>query len=50
MYRIYKTILHSDEGGFKILVKLVCFRRNFMAHFRELPEDQGGITCMKIQS
>ena len=48
--KIYKKILHSDEGGLKILVKVVCFRRNFMAHFKELPEDQGGITCMKMQS
>ena len=28
--------------------KVVYFRRNFMAHFRELPEDQGGITYMHI--
>ena len=26
--------------------KLGCFRRNFMAHFRELHEDEGGITCV----
>ena len=46
MNKIYRKILNSDGGDFKILVKVVCFRRNFMAHFRELPEDQGGITCM----
>ena len=44
MYRTYKKILHSDEGDFKILVKSGSFRRNFTAHFRELPEDEGGIT------
>ena len=49
MYKIYKKILHSDEGDFKLLVKSgihVYFRRKFMAYFRELPEDEGGITCM----
>ena len=24
-------------------------RRNFMTHFRELPEDQGGIICIHAQ-
>ena len=37
MYRIYRKILNSDERDFQILVKVVCFRRNFMAHFRESP-------------
>ena len=46
MYRICRAILHSDEGDFNILVKSGSFRRIFMAHFRELPEDQGGLTCM----
>ena len=45
--RAETTRIHSDEGDFKILVKVVHFRRNFTAHFRELREDQGGITCMK---
>ena len=49
MYRIYthvEKILHLDEGDFRILVKMVYFKINCMAHFRELPEDEGGITCM----
>ena len=47
MYKLNKKIPHSDEGDFKILVKSGnCFRRNFKARFRELPEDEGGITCM----
>ena len=33
-YRIYRKILNSHEGDFKILVKSVYFRRNFRAHFR----------------
>ena len=37
MYRIYKKILNSGEGDFEILVKVVCFKRNFRAHFREPP-------------
>ena len=41
MCRIPKEVLHSDEGE-----KVICFRRNFMAHFRELPEDEGGISYM----
>ena len=43
MYKIYKEILHSDQGGFKMLEKVVYmyFKRNFMAHFRELSEDEG---------
>ena len=28
--------------------KVVCFRRNFTAHFRELPEDQGGTICIYV--
>ena len=52
MYRIYKKILHSYEGDFKSLVKsgTACFKRNFTVHFRELPENERGITCMKVQS
>ena len=37
MYRIYKNILHSFPGGFKILVKNDTFLKNFMAHFLESP-------------
>ena len=46
MFRIYKKIPHLDEGDFKKFVKsgTVNFKRNFTAHFRELPEDKGGIT------
>ena len=33
--RTKRKILLSGEG-------------DFMAHFRELPEDQGGITCMEL--
>ena len=41
MYRIYKKIPHLDDRDFKSFVK-----RNFTAHFRELPEDAKGITYM----
>ena len=35
----------------EILIKNgIYFRRNFTAHFRELPEDEGGITCMLVVS
>ena len=44
MYRIYRKILNSDEGDFEILVKVVCFRRNFRVHFREL---NGCFDCVK---
>ena len=37
MYRIYKNILHSFLGDFKILVKSDIFYKNFMAHFLEFP-------------
>ena len=37
MYRIYRKNFNSNEGDFEILVKSVCFRRNFRAHFRESP-------------
>ena len=37
MYRLYKNILHSFAGGFKILVKSDIFQKNFMAHFLESP-------------
>ena len=33
MYRIYKNILHSFPGDFKILVKSDIIKKNFMAHF-----------------
>ena len=33
MYRLYRKILHLDEGDFKMLVKSGMFRRNVMAHF-----------------
>ena len=33
MYRIYKNILHSFQGDFKI--------KNFMAHFLESPGGSG---------
>ena len=46
MYRIYRKIVNSFQGDFLILSKVVCFRRNIWAHFRESPEDQGGFTCM----
>ena len=45
MYRIYRKILHLYEGDLKKLIKIV---RNFMGHFGELPENQGGITCMLL--
>ena len=35
MYRIYKNILHSFQGDFKILVKSDIFYKNFIAHFLE---------------
>ena len=37
MYTIYKNILHSFQGDFKILVKGDIFKKNFMAHFLESP-------------
>ena len=46
MYRIYRKILHSDEGDLNFWQKVVCFRRNFMAHFSKLPVDQAGMACM----
>ena len=36
MYRIYKRILRSFQGDFKILVKSDIFQ-NFIAHFLENP-------------
>ena len=43
MYRIYRKILHSHEGNFKMFVKSGIFGNCCMAHFRELPDDRG---CM----
>ena len=40
--------LHSDEADFKIVVKRGNFRRNCMAHSRELHEDEGSITFMTV--
>ena len=37
MYRIYKKILHSDEGDFKIWVKSGILKKTL--NFRELPAD-----------
>ena len=38
MYRIYgKIVVNSFQGDFLILSKVVCFRRNLRAHFRESP-------------
>ena len=37
MYRIYKNILHSFPGDFKILVQSDIFKNNFMAHFPKSP-------------
>ena len=37
MYRIYKNILHSFQGDFKILVKSDIFNKTFRAHFLESP-------------
>ena len=45
MYRIYKNILHSFPGGFKILVKSdLYFRRILWLISWSLQDDQGGIT------
>ena len=50
MYRIYKNILNSFPGGFKILVKMIYFRRILWLILWliswSLQDDQGGITCM----
>ena len=46
MYRIYKNILHSFPGGFKILVNSDTFRRILWLISWNLQDDQGGITCM----
>ena len=43
MYRIYKNILHSFPGGFKILVKRIYFRRILWLISWSLQDDQGGI-------
>ena len=43
MYWIYRKILNSDEGGFEVLVKVVCFRTNFWAHFRGPPWRSGRV-------
>ena len=37
MHRIYKNILHSFPGDFKILVKSDIFLNNFLAPFLESP-------------
>ena len=53
MYRIYmyKKILQSDEGDFKIWVKGgIYFLRNFTVHFRELPDDLGWETYRETGS
>ena len=45
MYGIYKTTFHSDEGDFQNFgKKWYILKRNVTAHFRELPEDEGGIS------
>ena len=46
MYRIYKNILISFPGDFKILVKVTYFRRILWLISWSLQDDQGGITCM----
>ena len=46
MYRIYKNILHSFPGDFKILVKSDNFIRTLWLISWSLQDDQGGITCM----
>ena len=45
MYRMYKNILHSLQGDFKILVKSD-FRRILRLISWSLQDDQGGITNM----
>ena len=37
MYRKYRKIVNSFQGDFTNLFKVVCFRRNLRAHFRESP-------------
>ena len=39
MFRIYRKILHSHEGDFKMFVKSDIFGNCCMAHIRELPDD-----------
>ena len=47
MYRIYKNILHSFQGDFKILVKSdIYIRRILWLISWSLQEDQRDITCM----
>ena len=46
MYRIYKNILHSFRGDFKILVKCDIFQRILWLITWSLQDDQGGITGM----
>ena len=42
MYRIYKKILNSDEGNFKIFGE----KWYVLEEILQLPEHEGGITCM----
>ena len=37
MNKIYKNILHSFQGDFKIFVKSDIFQKNFMGYFLESP-------------
>ena len=50
MYRLYKEILGSFQGDFKIFLKkwyiLVKFYISLRLISWSLPDDQGGITCM----
>ena len=44
MCRIYRNILHSFQGDFKILVKVMYLRRILWLISWSLQDDQGGIT------
>ena len=54
MYRIYKKILGSLQGDFKIFLKkwyiLVKFMISLQLISWSLPDDEGGITCMIIMT
>ena len=52
MYRIYRKIPVSFQGGFEFLLKKWSILKEFFTNFRliswSLPDDEGGITCMEI--
>ena len=50
MYIIYKSILHSFLGDFKVLIKSDIYRRILWLISWSLQDDQGSITSMLLHS